>query len=102
MFKTLFITTKPDIVIVSESWVKPTINDNILYFTGYDVFRADRKDRAEGVTMYVSEDLQASLLHFISIPRQFEFLALQITLASSPIIIIGSYRPPSASADAES
>ena len=71
IFNIWFLTAKPDIVIVSESWLKPAVPDNV-HITGYNIFRTDRKGRAGGVLMYISEHLRGSLLHSISIPRQFE------------------------------
>lgn len=100
IFSTWFLTAKPDVVVVSETWLKPSTPDNVISVAGFNVFRCDRKGRAGGTAIYVSEKLQASVLRSVSIPRQFEFLAIQIVLGNSPLTIIGCYRPPSASKDA--
>ena len=71
-----------------------------IHIDGYNVFRADRKGRAGGVAIYTADKLQCSVLHSISIPRQFELLAVQITIANAPLTVIGCYRPPSAIMDA--
>lgn len=100
IFKTWFFIAKPDVVVVSETWLKPSIPDNVINMAGYDVFRTDRKGRAGGVAIYVLEKFQGSVLHSTSIPHQFEFLAVQIVVANAPLNIIGCYRPPSAINDA--
>ena len=96
IFNTWFLIAKPDVVVVSETWLKPSTPDNVISIAGYNVYRCDRKGRAGGMAIYVSEKLQVTVLQSISIPRQFEFLAVQIVLGNSPLTIIGCYRPPSA------
>ncbi|KAF3856522.1 hypothetical protein F7725_017245, partial [Dissostichus mawsoni] len=47
VFKTWFLVAKPDIVVVSETWLKPSVTDTVIHIDGYNVFRADRKGRAD-------------------------------------------------------
>lgn len=99
IFSAWFLIAKPDVVVVSETWLKPSTPDNVINIAGFNVFRCDRKGRAGGTAIYVSEKLQVTVLHSVSIPRQLEFLAVQIVLGNSPLTIIGCYRPPSAIKD---
>ena len=64
VFKTWFLVAKPDIVVVSETWLKPSVTDTVIHIDGYNVFRADRKGRAGGVAIYTAEKLQCSVLQF--------------------------------------
>lgn len=98
--KTWCMMAKPDIVVISESWLRSTVTDDVLHVDGYNVFRCDRKARGGGVAIYVSTKFNASILCCQSIPKQFEFLALQIKIANAPLTIIGCYRPPSAMSEA--
>lgn len=80
LFNTWFLTAKPDVVVVSETWLKPSTPNNVINVVGYNVFRCDHKGRGGGTAIYVSEKLQVTVLHSVSIPRQFELLAIQIFL----------------------
>lgn len=95
-FRTWFMVANPDVVVVSETWLKPSVSDNVIRIDGYNVYRTDRKGRAGGIAIYVSSKFHVSVLLSLSIPRQFELLALQIMVANTPITTIGCYRPPSA------
>lgn len=53
IFKTWFMISKPDVVVVSETWLKPSVSDNVLFIDGYRIFRSDRKGRAGGVAVYI-------------------------------------------------
>lgn len=54
IFKTWFMISKPDVVVVPATWLKPSVSDNILFIDGYRIFRSDRKGRAGGVAVYIS------------------------------------------------
>ena len=96
MLSNWFNTAKPDIVALSETWLKETTSDNI-QVPGFNLFRTDRKcGRCGGVALYISNKFQGNKLQSVFIPRQFEFLAVQIIVANAPLTIICCYRPPSA------
>ncbi|KAK0145188.1 hypothetical protein N1851_015920 [Merluccius polli] len=99
ILKTWFCSTLPDIVTISETWLKPSVPNQVIHIDGFNVYRTDRKGRGGGILMYVSEKFQGTVLHSISIPKQFEFLAVQLVVAGAPLIVIGCYRPPSATSD---
>ena len=99
-FRCWFEIAKPDVVAVSETWLKPGSTDNVVRVPGYNIYRTDRKGRCGGVALYISDRFQGSVLHSVTIPRQFEFLAVQIVVANSPLTIICCYRPPSATSEA--
>ena len=91
---TWFTVAKPDVVALSETWLKPTSAD--VQVSGFNLFRSDRKGRCGGVALYISNRFQGTVLETVTIPRQFEFLAVQIMVANNPLTIISVYRPPSA------
>lgn len=96
VLKTWFMLAKPDFVVISETWLKPSVSDNVMQVGGFNVFQTDRKGRAGGVAIYVSNKFNISVLLSLSVPRQFEILAIHISFPNSPLTIIGCYRPPSA------
>lgn len=90
------MSANPDIVVISETWLKPSVPDDVICVGGYNVYRTDRKGRAGGVAIYVSQKFPVSVLLSQSIPRQFELIALDIKVANALFTIIGCYRSPSA------
>ena len=86
--------TKPDILIGSETWLKPEVNDNELSFTGYNIFRKDRasNQRGGGVLIAVKQDLQC--MQVDSLGTDCEILWVKIlTKTQKPIYICAFYRP---------
>ena len=66
--------------------------------SGYNVFRTDWKGSG-GVTIYISENFNCTLVHFTAIPKQFELVVVQLRVLKNPNTVIGCYRPPSAVSD---
>ena len=95
--KAVVIQADPDILVLSESWLRKSITDCDVSLAGYSLFRADRARRGGGVAIYVKAGLNVSILDSISISSCFEFISLQVHLGSSSLVVIGVYRPPSAS-----
>ena len=96
LVKTWFIAAKPDIVIISETWLKPRVTDDILHIDGFNIFRCDRKSHAGGIAIYVANKFHVTTLNTIATPKEFELLALQIKISDVPLTIVGCYRFPRA------
>ena len=94
--KILVHRTDPDVLILSESWLKKHIDDSVIALSGYNLFRIDRAKRGGGVVIYAKTVFSVSILESITRPNYYEFLALKIQLGPSPVVIVGVYRPPSA------
>lgn len=92
----LMLQTNPDILVLSETWLKKSTKDCDVALEGYTLFRADRAGRGDGVAVYAKSGLSVSVLDSVTEPNCFEFIALQIQLGPSPQVVIGVYRPPSA------
>lgn len=93
--------TNADVIVISESWLNKSISDKDISITGYKVFRSDRLKKGGGVAIYVKEHLEASLLLSVSIAKQYELLALNLSVSKTlQITIAGCYRPPSATSNA--
>ena len=95
----LILQSDPDILVLSESWLKKSIADSDVALLGYNLFRVDRVGRGGGVIVYVKTGLSVSVLDSISLPKKLEFIALKIQLGPSSVVVIGVYRPPAAGID---
>ena len=90
-------TTNADIIVISESWLNKSINDNDISINGYNISRADRIKRGGGIIVYSKCRFHTKVLVKKSIPNQFEILGLQVELSKGYYItVVGCYRPPSA------
>ena len=78
--KTLVHTANPDVLAISESWLKKGNTDLDIFIPGYNVFRQDRATRGGGVAMYVKDHLQCTVVLPKSVPKQLELLVLKLRL----------------------
>ncbi len=73
-------SAKPDVVVITETWLKKSIDDSSISMVGYNIFRQDRSSKVEGVAIFVKEYLYCTKILSKSIPKQFELLILNINL----------------------
>lgn len=98
---TLVHTANPDVLALSESWLKKRNTDLDILIPGYNVFRQDRATRGGGVAMYCKDHLQCTVALSKSVPKQFELLVLKLRLSTTfSLSIAVCYRAPSAPASA--
>ncbi|KAI5708477.1 hypothetical protein M8J77_023403 [Diaphorina citri] len=81
-----------------ESWLKPSLSDNIVRIPGYVLLRHDREDkRGGGVAAYVRDDLSHEVVAR-SVPSPSnpgpEYMAVQVTLRSVKLLVVVVYKPP--------
>ena len=73
--------TRPDIMIITETWLSPDILNSEIFPRGYSVFRKDRADGFGGV--------------LIACRNGMHMVACKVTLENHQSVIICSvYRPP--------
>ena len=95
----IFISqTDPDILVITETWLKDCIHDSEVSIDGYNLYRTDRVGRkGGGVAVYIKSCLSVTVLKTVSSPHSFELIALKINLSVHNFInVVGLYRPPSA------
>ncbi|MEW8547322.1 MAG: reverse transcriptase domain-containing protein, partial [Candidatus Thiodiazotropha sp.] len=82
----------PDIILVSETWLKPDINDPevIPPDLNYELFRNDRKDGYGGVLVAVKRDL---IYELVIKDDTCEFLAVKVSCKHNSVIVAALYRP---------
>lgn len=101
LFVALAHSTNPDILAVSESWLRKSSKNSEVSIPGYNIYRQDRTTKGGGVIFYCRQALQCSVILSRSLPKQFELLILQIRLSRNKSLIEATcYRPPSAPSSA--
>uniref|UniRef100_A0A8C7RJN6 Reverse transcriptase domain-containing protein n=1 Tax=Oncorhynchus mykiss TaxID=8022 RepID=A0A8C7RJN6_ONCMY len=90
-------SANPDVLAVSESWLRKTTKNSEILIPNYNIFRQDRTAKGGGVAIYCKDSLQSSVLLSRSVPKQFELLLLKIHLSKNKSLTVAAcYRPPSA------
>lgn len=87
------MSTKADIIAISETWLKKTLSDNDIATDGYNIFRVDGKSKGGGVVIYVNCKLNAILTESMTVPKCFEMLAIDLTLGNTRLTVACCYRP---------
>lgn len=99
-FRTIFETSDFDIILISESWLKPSVNDNAISIPGYFIYRNDRLNRSGGgVCAYIKKQITTSILYFSdnTLNGRPEFLFLDCILNCTHVLIAVCYKPPNVS-----
>uniref|UniRef100_A0A8K9VAJ4 Reverse transcriptase domain-containing protein n=1 Tax=Oncorhynchus mykiss TaxID=8022 RepID=A0A8K9VAJ4_ONCMY len=97
IFTALAHSANPDVLAVSESWLRKTTKNSDILIPNYNIFRQDRTAKGGGVAIYCKDSLQSSVLLSRSVPKQFELLLLKIHLSKNKSLTVAAcYRPPSA------
>ena len=95
--KILISQSDPDILVLTESWLKQANSDSDITLDNYNVFRIDRIGRGGGVAIYIKAWITATVITTSSVPNYFEYIALKVELSpNDSFIVVGIYRPPSA------
>ena len=83
--------TNPDIIIASETWLKPSINSSEFLPPNYTAYRKDREDGYGGVLLAHKITLTSHQLH---IDSPCEIVACKFEQMINPLIVCSVYRPP--------
>jgi hypothetical protein len=93
----LIESSNPDIIIGTETLLKPGIYDSEVIPPSYTLYRNDRADGYAGVLLAVKSHITSSEY---SKSKNIEFIAAKIQLSKQKSLIIGSYyRPPNKTDD---
>lgn len=78
MIKVWVNTTDVDIMVLSETWLKKSVNDDMIIIDGYKVYRTDCVGKGGGVAIYVKSYLTSTVtLSVTKYKKQFEVLAVK-------------------------
>lgn len=95
-----FLDGKLDIVLVSESWLKKGLNDNLFIVPGYHFIRKDRPTvkRGGGLCIYLKDNIIYEELHPCDNgydDKDLESLCLKLHIGGhKKLILLLVYRPP--------
>ena len=90
-FWCLIDAAKPDVIIGSETWLKPDISDSEIFPPGYHVYRKDRADGYGDVLLGISTSLNSNK---IEIETEGKFVAAKVLGSKHAIIFTAAYRSP--------
>lgn len=94
-FKEMVLTHKFNIITISESWLSPDVESELVNIQGYKLFRNDRLTRGGGIATYVNTDLNIQIID-INMPNDgtLEYLWLKLKLNNKLYAIGTFYRQP--------
>ena len=97
LFTALVHSANPDVLTVSESWLRKATKNPEISIPNYYIFRQDRTDKGGGVPIYCRDSLQSSVILSRFVPKQFKVLLLKIHRSRNKSITVAAcYRPHSA------
>ena len=65
-------SSNPDVLVITETWLRRSIPYPEVNLSGYKLFRQDRSSRGGGVAIFAKEHLQCTITLARSIPKQFD------------------------------
>ena len=84
--------TKPDIIVGTESWLRPDIKDSEIFPPNFTVYRRDRDTRGSGVFTAVSDHLLSSRQE--QLKTSCEMMWTKINVVGSRDLYVCSYCRP--------
>ena len=81
----------PDIVVGTETWLKPDVSNAEIFPSSYTIYRKDRADSYGGVILAVKTDFVSEM---ITLPTdksdtELETVFAKITLANDSKVVVG-------------
>jgi hypothetical protein len=94
-FISLLHFDKPNIVVITKSWLNDTYSDGMLVsLSEYNVYRVDRGSRGGGVCALVSTSLSSYIVPAPSRISEVEIVCFDVVSSNSNYRFITVYRPP--------
>ena len=95
LVKNLIKSTKPDIVIGTETWINTTVTDNQIFPQNYKLYRKDRNMQGGGVFIAISNDILSTPV--TELQTDCEIIWAKISLVGRKDMYIASYYNPKTS-----
>lgn len=94
-FATLITGSNYKVFAVTETWLTPDVDSELVNIPGYNFYRCDRLTRGGGVGVYVSNQLNCQLIE-LDIPNndRIEYIWLKLKINCKSYAIGTFYRPP--------
>lgn len=94
-FKDHVLSNDYSVIGISETWLTPNINNEIIDVPGYNFVRQDRHSRGGGVGLYIKNQFIYDILRGESVDV-VEHLWVKLECGAKTLIIGTVYRPPNA------
>ena len=96
-FHSIFSPLSFHVILLSETWLKPSLSSSLVHLPGYTLLRNDRTlKRGGGVGAFVRSDLQPKIIHHT--PCEYsahpEIMFVEITTSYKKCLICVVYKPP--------
>ena len=86
-------STKPDVIIGTESWLSSDVNAAEVFPPDFEVFRCDRKDDPHGGVLIATRQTMVSSIARVG--NDCEFISVKVKLnRGKSALISAAYRPP--------
>ena len=96
-FELFIMSNDLDIVLVTESWLSPSINDHEIVPQNFNIFRRDRNRNGGGVFIAAKPSLSPKTVAIFQ-HESLEIIWIEISTSRRKLLFGCCYRPPSASA----
>lgn len=100
--KNIYLTSTDcdfDVIILTETWLKPTICDSEIFCDNYQVFRNDRLNKiGGGVLIAVNNSISCERIT-MTVHPDAEFLCVHLRYCGRHVILTCSYIPPNSPVD---
>ena len=85
-------SSKPDIVIGTETWLKPNINNNEVFPENYNIYRKDWIDQeGGGVLLAIKKDLISDEVNDMHVDEKSEMIWVKIEIVGSKTLYVSSF-----------
>lgn len=71
-------STDSDIIVLSETWLKESITNDMINIEEYNVFRSDHVGKAGGVAVYVKNNLNNTCIQSVTKSKCFELSVIKL------------------------
>ncbi|CAG2222754.1 unnamed protein product [Mytilus edulis] len=92
LVKNLVESTKPDIVLGTETWIDPSITDSQIFPPNYNIYRNDRNIQGGGVLIAINSDHLSTPVP--ELQTNCEIVWAKISLAGNKDMYLASYYNP--------
>lgn len=87
----ILLLHSPDIMVITETWLHPNIDNSELCPPGYNIVRKDRASRGGGIAIFFKQSYQ---LTPVSMSIDYEVLLCKLTCHNVSLMVCAVYRPP--------
>ena len=83
-------SANPDVLAMSESWLRKATKNSEISIPKYNIFHQDRTTKGGGVAIYCRDSLQSSVILSRSMPKQFKLLILKMDLSRNKSLTVAA------------